>query len=144
MFERTLNIFWVAAGVAICAYAQTLGLIGPNGPDSGFFPFAGGLVLAAGGVLLVARSTPVKVEWPRGAGLKRIVWVLVGLGLITVLMSHIGFVAAAVLTMIVLLRAIERTGWVQVLVLAVSASVFVYGLFAKLLGMPLPRGPWGF
>jgi hypothetical protein len=46
--------------------------------------------------------------------------------------------------MMILLKLVERTGWLQSVALSVGSVAAVIGLFDKLLGMPLPRGPWGF
>lgn len=147
MFERTLNAVWIALGLATCAAALQLGLAGPSGPDSGLFPFIGGALLALAGAALLARGradAARSVEWPRGAGLRRVLTVLAGLAAMTALIPLIGFVVAAFVTMVVLLRAIERAGWVQVLALAAAATLAVHTLFVRLLAVLLPRGPWGF
>ena len=148
MTERFLNALWVAIGLATCVHAwRNLGLMGPNGPELGFFPLLAGVMVGVGGLVLLARPHATlarDIAWPRGAGLVRVVTVIGGLVLMTVLTRYIGFLAAAVLTMVMLLRAIERTGWAQVIVLALASSGAVWWLFGRALAVPLPRGPWGF
>ena len=56
MFERALNVFWILLGGAAAAYAWTLGLVGPSGPDSGLFPFISALIVMGAGVVLLLRS----------------------------------------------------------------------------------------
>ena len=53
MFERTLNVFWILLGAAAAAYAWTLGLVGPSGPESGLFPFIAALIVMGAGVVLL-------------------------------------------------------------------------------------------
>ena len=147
MIEKSLNACWLVLGLATCWHARALGLYGPSGPDIGFFPFLAGIGLAAGGAWLIARplsTRAVVVDWPRGAALRRVLTVLAGLIAMWVLVRYIGFLAAAFITMIVLLRALERVSWVQVILIAAISSVGVWWLFAKALSVVLPRGPWGF
>jgi hypothetical protein len=147
MLERALNASWLLLGLATCWHARTLGLYSPSGPDVGFFPFIAGVGLAAGGAWLLIRHASTRamvVEWPRGPALRRVLTVLAGLLAMWILIRYVGFLAAAFVTMIVLLRAIERVSWVQVIIIATVSSVGVWWLFAKALSVVLPRGPWGF
>ena len=41
-----------------------------------------------------------------------------------------------------LLRALGGRGWVVIVMTALLSAVLSYYLFAVLLGVPLPRGPW--
>jgi putative tricarboxylic transport membrane protein len=86
----------------------------------------------------------MSIDWPDRLGLLRVCGVVVGLAVMTIALPRVGFAAAGIATMLILLKAVERTGWVQALALSVASVAAVIGLFDKLLGMPLPRGPWGF
>lgn len=144
MFERVLNLFWIVLGVGAAVHARSLGITGPSGPESGLFPMLAGLLVAASGVvLLVRRANRARPEWPRGAALLRIGGVVAGLAFIAGSAEHIGFAAASGVTMLVLLRSVERTGWIESLVITFAAVALVLWLFGHVLGMPLPRGPWG-
>jgi hypothetical protein len=57
--------------------------------------------------------------------------------------GYLGFAVAAALTMLVLLRTIERASWASSIVLALGSVAVVMWVFGGVLGMPLPRGPWG-
>jgi hypothetical protein len=46
--------------------------------------------------------------------------------------------------MLILLRTVEQSSWAMSVLLAIASVVAVVWLFGHLLGMPLPRGPWGF
>jgi putative tricarboxylic transport membrane protein len=146
MAERALNAFWILLGAAAAVYAYRLGLFGPSGPESGLFPFIAALiVMGAGIVLVVLPSTRApNVDWPRGAALYRVAGVLVGLAVMAVGMPYLGFAVAGALTMIILLRTVEQTSWVGSIVLALASVIAVVWLFGYMLGMVLPRGPWGF
>ncbi len=127
MFERALNIFWILLGGAAAAYAWTLGLVGSSGPDSGLFPFISALIVMGAGVVLLVRSPgePVAPDFPRGG------------------IPYLGFAVAGFITMIILLRAVEKSGWMFSISLAFISVVVVVWLFGRVLGMTLPRGPWG-
>ena len=56
---------------------------------------------------------------------------------------HLGFAVAGALTMIVLLRTVERASWPGAIALALGSTAAVVWLFGHMLGMVLPRGPWG-
>ena len=69
--------------------------------------------------------------------------VLGGLVGLTVMLPYLGFAISSALTTFVLLQTIERSRVLESVVLTlVSVSVIVY-VFGHLLGMSLPRGPWG-
>ena len=138
MFERALNIFWILLGGAAAAYAGTLGLVGSSGPDSGLFPFISALIVMGAGVVLLLRSPGEAV-----AALGRVLGVAAGLAFMAVSIPYLGFAVAGFITMIILLRAVEKSGWVFSIALAFISVVVVVWLFGRVLGMTLPRGPWG-
>jgi putative tricarboxylic transport membrane protein len=146
MFERALNAFWILLGAAAAAYAWTLGVIGPAGPESGLFPLIAGLIIMASGVVLfVLPSTRAATpDFPRGPALWRVLGVIAGLVVIAVGIPYLGFAITGTLTMLILLRTVEQTNWPAALALAVASVAAVIWLFGHVLGMPLPRGPWGF
>jgi putative tricarboxylic transport membrane protein len=146
MIERTLNLFWILLGAAAAAYAWTLGIVGPSGPESGLFPFISALIiLGAGVVLLLQRPGDAAApDFPRGAALGRVLGVVAGLAFMAVSIPFLGFAVSGFVTMIILLRAVEKSGWLFSIALAVVSVAVVVGLFGHVLGMTLPRGPWGF
>jgi hypothetical protein len=146
MFERALNVVWILLGGAAASYAWTLGLTGASGPDSGLFPFIAALiVMGAGAVLLVWPSDgTIPASFPRGAPLGRVLGVIAGLAFMAVSIPYLGFAIAGFVTMIILLRAVEKSGWLFSIVLALVSVLAVQWLFGHVLGMALPRSPWGF
>src|SRR5690349_20708501 len=118
MFERSLNTFWILLGAASAAYAWTLGLTGPSGPESGLFPFIAALIVMGAGVVLLLWSPPLSPEFPRGAALRRILAVIAGLAFMAISISYLGFAVAGFITMIILLRAVEKSGWLFSVALA--------------------------
>ena len=48
------------------------------------------------------------------------------------------------ITMLILLRTVEQSSWIESIALALVSVAAVMWLFGHVLGMILPRGPWGF
>jgi putative tricarboxylic transport membrane protein len=145
MFERALNAFWILLGAAAASYAWTLGLVGTAGPENGLFPFLAGLIIMGAGVALLLRSASEQIapDFPRGAALWRVLGVMAALAFMAIGIPFLGFAVAAFITMIILLRTVEQSGWWLSLALALVAVVIVVWLFGRILGMALPRGSWG-
>jgi putative tricarboxylic transport membrane protein len=145
VFERTLNAFWILLGAAAAGYAWTLGLTGPSGPESGLFPLITGLIIMGAGIVLAVRaSTRVPApEFPRGAALRRIAGIVAGLAFMAIALPYAGFALTGALTMLVLLRTTGDTGWAGSITLALASVAAVLWIFGHVLGMALPRGPWG-
>lgn len=145
MVERGLNVFWIALGAAAAAHAWQIGLAGPSGPESGLFPLIAGAIIAGAGLTLLLRpaSAARAPQWPRGSAMGRVAGVVAGIALMAVGVDYLGFVVASAVTMMVLLRTIERSSWIESISLAVGSVAVVVLLFGQVLGMPLPRGPWG-
>jgi hypothetical protein len=145
MFERTLNVFWIVFGAASATYAWSLGMVGPAGPESGLFPFIASIIVSGAGIVLLLRpATQVRaLDFPRGAGLWRVVGVILGLIVMAAGMPYIGFCVTSFITMIILLRTVDQSSWLGAIALAFASTVSVFWLFGQMLGMALPRGPWG-
>jgi putative tricarboxylic transport membrane protein len=145
--ESLLNWFWIVSGIAVCVYSYRLGVFGPNGPDSGFFPMLAGAVMGiTGAALLLLRATRVESTlcfWPEQGAARRVCLVLGGLIALIVLMRFAGFLTAAVIMMPLLLRAIDGRSWRFALIVGILSAGIVFVLFDTLLGTLLPRGPLG-
>ena len=145
MFERTLNVFWIVFGAASAAYAWSLGMVGPAGPESGLLPFIASIIVSGAGIVLLLRpATQVRtLDFPRGAGLWRVVGVILGLIVMAAGMPYLGFSVTSFITMIILLRTVDQSSLLGAIALAFASTVSVFWLFGQMLGMALPRGPWG-
>lgn len=143
--ERLLNLFWILLGSAAAWYSWGLGLRGPSGPESGLFPFIASCAIAALGLtLMVMRSTRAQApQWPDRRGGLRAIGVAAGIALMALGMDKLGFIASAALAMPILLRTIDRASWMETAVLTAASVAAVVLVFGHFLGMPLPRGPWG-
>src|ERR1044072_3737879 len=96
MFERAVDACWVALGAAASAYAWTLGVMGPSGPDSGLFPLIASLIIVGSGVTLMLQRSSLapSPDFPRGAALWRVGGVVAGLALFALGIPHLGFAIA--------------------------------------------------
>jgi putative tricarboxylic transport membrane protein len=146
MFERALNAFWVVLGGAAATYAWSLGVTGPSGPDSGLFPLIAALIIVGSGLVLMFQRSGYVLDpdFPRGAALWRVGSVVSGLALMALGVPYLGFAIIGAITMLILLRAVEQSSWLVSIALAIASVVVVVWVFGHFLGMPLPRGPWGF
>jgi putative tricarboxylic transport membrane protein len=142
MLERALNAFWILLGAAAAAYAWSLGLAGPSGPESGLFPLIAALIVMAAGIALLFRS-PVEGHLPRGAALLRVFGVVGGLAFMALALPYAGFALTGALAMVLLVRTAGDSSWPGAIVLALASVAVVMWLFGQVLGMALPRGPWG-
>jgi len=146
MIERAINVIWLAVGLATIANAWRLGMLGSMGPDSGLFPMICGLIITGCGITLVVRPKGNHVErpaWPTKAALSRVLGVLGGLAGMAIILPYVGFAVSGAITTFVLLQAVERSRPVESVVITLVSIGFVMYVFDHLLGMTLPRGPWG-
>ena len=117
-------------------------------PQTGFFPRALGILLvllALGELLRALRHSEAVLSMEKIAGEG---WIRIGATLATMLgfalvLEWLGFLLATFLLMVLLLRAIEAPRWPKVFVVALVTALLSYGLFAYLLGVPLPAGILG-
>ncbi|AMJ61500.1 tripartite tricarboxylate transporter TctB family protein [Bosea sp. PAMC 26642] len=146
MIERLVNLTWILLGAGAAALSWRIGLTGQYGPDSGLFPFVAGILVCLGGVglMLIKGNTAAGLEWPDRTGWKRIAGVIAGLAFMSAAIPYLGFAVAGVITMVILLRTVERSGWGSSILLAVVSVAVTLFLFGYLLELQLPRGPWGF
>src|SRR6476620_6406362 len=89
------------------------------------------------------RPSGVAPDFSRGRGLLRVLGVIVGLIVMAAGMPYLGFSVTSFITMIILLRAVDQSSWLSAVTLAFISTASVFWLFGQMLGMALPRGPWG-
>lgn len=145
MFERAVNVLWIALGAAGAAYSYTLGIVGPSGPESGLFPLIAALIVMAAGIVLLAwpASRAAAPAYPRGAALVRVLGVVGGLAVMALGIPFLGFAVTGAITMMILLRTVEHARWAESLALSAGSVAIVVWVFGHVLSMALPRGPWG-
>ena len=75
--------------------------------------------------------------WPTGQGLKNVLYVLGCLILYVVLIPYFGFIVTSAIFLFLLLS--RHYKWYIGLAVSVGASLFLYYLFEKMLGVMLPQ-----
>jgi len=146
--DRLLIALWILLGLAVCAYATQLGLFGPSGPESGFFPFVTGVLLTTSGVgIAIVPGQRIESSaslFDDAAARRRVLLVIAAVAAMIILMPWLGFLTTAAIMSPLLLRAIEPRSWLFCVLTGGTAAVLIALLFARLLDVPLPVGPMGF
>jgi putative tricarboxylic transport membrane protein len=146
--EALFNSVWLLIGVAVCATSFSLGIVGPSGPESGFFPLLSGIAIAGGAALLLVQPAHVRVELepflPEGASGGRVLLVLLTMAGMVAALPWIGFNLSGFVGMPLLIRTVGRPGWLFSVLFGVGSTLVVFYVFNTWLGMSLPRGLLGF
>jgi hypothetical protein len=116
-------------------------------PGAGFYPVLVGIFAICAAVAATAsafRATPRAATDPvemDGAARGRVIVSVIALVAFCLALPWIGYPAAAFGFVAVVLRYLGA-GWTAALLTGVLSAAGSYGLFAVLLDVPLPRGPW--
>jgi putative tricarboxylic transport membrane protein len=119
-------------------------------PDYGFFPFWLGILMGTLSVLLFVNGSTrpaVKTDnvvLPERGIMINVVLILAGLGLYAFLMEQIGYILDTLLLVILLVGVVEREKWYKALIITVLMTALLYVIFQIILGVSLPKGPFGF
>ena len=139
-------VLLVAAGVYLIL-ALRLPFGAAARPGAGFYPvivavFAIVVALAAtaSAFRATSRAEPDAVALDAAAR-RRVVISVVALAAFCLALPWVGYPAAALAFVAVVLRYLGSR-WTTALLMGVLSAAGSYGLFAVLLDVPLPRGPW--
>ena len=140
------GLFLIALGIFIILEAAKLDYTSEYGPGPGFLPLwlgIGFLALASPLVVTsVARPSEEKKNLWRGAQRAIISWA--GLVVSVALLKSVGFVLSFTLLAVFLVWVVDRRSPFTALTMAVCSALGFYLIFTVALGLPLPKGPWGF
>jgi putative tricarboxylic transport membrane protein len=146
MRERAWALgFLLASGAYLAAsLGFPLGTVAKPGP--GFFPVGVGLFLCgATAVLAIAllrgRPAGAIAAVPADAR-RRVATTVAALAGFCLLLPWVGYPASAFLFVTLVLRRLGGGGWPGVVITAALSALVSHYLFAVLLGVPLPRGPF--
>ena len=140
--DGSLFFFMILAG-AICFEAYKLGLGTFSNPQSGLFPFLTGAILGFLCILCIVINLLPKGprEWLKvSISWRRVVPMLGGLFVYTLVMSSLGFPLATFLLILGLLKWIEGRTWMSAGSVAFGMSIFSYIIFRIWLKVQLPEG----
>lgn len=119
-------------------------------PATGFLPLWLGIIMAILSILLIVNATLQQVDstqeavFPRGRALMAAVLFLAGLAAYIALLEVLGYLSATALLTAFLLRFVMQASWKTTLLVAVSASIFLFVIFHVLLHVNLPKNMFGF
>jgi hypothetical protein len=113
-------------------------------PGPGYMPLLIACALGAFGLLIALRSgaSPLfnTINWSEG---RRGIVMLIACGVATFVLERIGYRLSMIALLIFMLGVVERKRAVPTLLVAFGFSFLSYYLFASLLKVQLPLGPWG-
>ena len=114
-------------------------------PGPGYVPLLFAIVLGAFGLLIALRSgaSPLfnTIQWTEA---RRGLVLLAACGVAVFALERIGYRLTMIALLIFLLGVVERKRALPALSVALGFAFASYALFATLLKVQLPRGPWGF
>ena len=147
MLARAVPLVLLAAAGVYLALALGLPFGAVARPGAGFYPVIVGvfaIVVALAATVSAFRTVP-RAETDAAnvdAAARRRVMISVGaLAVFCLALPWVGYPAAAFAFVAVVLRYLGGR-WTTALLTGVLSSAGSYGLFAVLLDVPLPRGPW--
>ena len=147
MLARAVPLVLLVAGGVYLTLALQLPFGAAARPGAGFYPvivavFA--IVVALGAAASAFRTTPrgpADAVTLDAASRRRVVISVAALAVFCLALPWVGYLAAAFAFVVVVLRYLGSR-WATALLTGVLSSAGSYGLFALLLDVPLPRGPW--
>ena len=152
MGDRLVALVVVAGAALYLTQALALPFGTSARPGAGFFPVVVAVLACAVGLIAAARAfTTAPVAWaPRatrpeggesGARRRRVLGATAALVAFCLLLPWLGYPLSAFGFVGALLRLLG-SGWRTALATAVLSAAVSHYLFAVLLDVPLPRGPW--
>ncbi|MSP95816.1 MAG: tripartite tricarboxylate transporter TctB family protein [Betaproteobacteria bacterium] len=145
-------LFGVLGGVA-ANHARSFGLGTLAEPGSGFFPFWGGVMVAAcSAAIVVSAMARLRAGWrmaplptlPAVPNWRKAVMCVAALLAYAALLPWIGFAISTFFTMLALSRFDPRTAWRGSIAIAGIGAAGFWLLFVRLLGVSFPQAPVGF
>ena len=117
-------------------------------PQSAFFPKILAVLLTILSLAMLIRPRAVlqtadDVSAIDAGGWRRIGVTLAAMAGFALTLEPLGFLLAAFLSMVALLRAVDAQSWRRIIVIAAAAALVCYLIFARFLGVPLPAGVLG-
>ncbi|MVW78642.1 tripartite tricarboxylate transporter TctB family protein [Bordetella sp. 02P26C-1] len=133
-------------GVVMMVDNQHIGVSwGPDGPESGYFPFHIGLIICIASVAVFLKSvfsrdrnTEVFVSWSR---FRLVLMVLIPTALYIVLIQMVGIYVASTVFIAGFMRLLGKCPWLKTALVSVGVSALLFWMFEVQFLVPLPKGP---
>jgi len=133
-----------ALGLLVLGEAIRLGFRwGPDGPQSGFFPFWLSLILIGHSVAIIIRAIRRHSEKPfvTREQLRSVLTVAVPAAAMVLITQFFGLYLASALYLGFYVRWVGKHSWFTALALAVCVPVVTFVVFERWFLVPLPKGP---
>ena len=131
-------------GVVVLVEAIRLGFRwGPDGPQSGFFPFWLAVVVIAHSAAILVQAVRKRSGQPFATReqLRSVLTVAWPAAAMVLLTQFIGLYVAAALYLFFYMRLVGRHSWVTTIGLSLAIPLLTFLLFEKWFLVPLPKGP---
>ena len=113
-------------------------------PGPGYMPLLLAAALGVLGLVIVLRghASPLldTIDWTEG---RRAVVLLIACGVAAFALEHIGYRLTMIALLVFMLGVVERKRPLPTLLVTFGFAFISYFIFATLLKVQLPRGPWG-
>lgn len=142
--DRCAGLALVAVAAIIAWETRVLPIGSLARPGPGYLPLALAVVMAGLGLAIAWRGGGPRfadLAWPEAG---HVVKLLGGCAGAALLLEPLGYRLTMFLLVLFFLGAIERRRPFAVVTTALGLSLGSFWLFADLLRVALPRGPWGF
>jgi putative tricarboxylic transport membrane protein len=147
IIERISECVWIILGIAICAEGIREKLWSPAGPDSGFFPFLTGSIIAIIGCVMLAgkrlkesNGATKKKFWESPLTRNRVFILFISLCGIAYLLPILGFLLTSILATCLMIRVIEGKSWGIIIGTSIASCLIIYFVFQFLMQIRLPKG----
>lgn len=118
---------------------------GPEGPQSGYFPFYIGAILSIAGVVVMLKSLfgkhrnlEVFVTWER---FRLVLMVLLPTAAYVLVIQFAGIYVASVLFIGAFMRVMGKSTWARTLLVSIVTVGVLFWMFEIQFMVPLPKGP---
>jgi hypothetical protein len=142
--DRVAGIVLVIAAAAIAWESRVLPLGTLYRPGAAYMPLVTAAALGLTGVLIALRvgGPPLRaLVWPEA---RHAAFLLAACAFAASALERLGYRLTVALMVVFFLGVLERRPPLAVLAVALGLSLGSYYLFANLLRVPLPLGPWNF
>lgn len=142
-FIGAFVFFFVGTFAVFEGWRMNLGTL--LNPGAGFFPFYLGIILSFLSILLFYKEVRSRFAETRNpieiAGRwKRLLFALALFVSYAFALNSVGFIICSIVLLILLCRVVEGCSWRSALLISIICAVVSYLVFAKYLGVPLPKG----
>jgi putative tricarboxylic transport membrane protein len=135
------SLFFALIGIGTAIEAIKLRVGTATEPQPGFFPFLGGVVITILSMVLFSQAWRGKSAGSQMFGdLWRPAFLILGLFFYISVLDFLGYILSTTILCAIVLRIMDTKRWWVLIGVSLILSIGTYGLFDRLLSMPLPCG----